>query len=196
MNVRYSLTQTLAPLTEPILLPEAKLFLRVDHTAEDDLITSIVKGVRASTELYLNRQMVSARWALILDEFPPEILLPRPPCRSIIDVQYVDTAGNTQTLAASVYDLDIYRDPARLVPAYGQSWPSTRDQMAAVTVAFNAGYGVHGSVPTAIINAMLMMTAACYDHRDPLAEKRASTQLQRDPVIQALLSPYRVLEVH
>jgi hypothetical protein len=70
-----------------------------------------------------------------------EIFLPFPPLVSVDSIKYVDDATGTQTtLAASEYSVDAVSEPARITPAYGKSWPATRNQAGAVEVTFTAGY--------------------------------------------------------
>ena len=49
------LKQTVAPAVEPISLTEGKLHLRIDTTAEDGLISSLIKTARQYCENYQQR---------------------------------------------------------------------------------------------------------------------------------------------
>lgn len=68
-----------------------------------------------------------------------EIYLPFAPTLFVESIAYVDIDGNTQTLAANQYQVDL-SEPACITPAYGTVWPEIRMQKAAVTVKFSAGY--------------------------------------------------------
>lgn len=131
------------PATEPLTLAEAKAHLRVDGTDEDTLITALIIAARESIETWSRRQLLTATLKLSLDEFPcgdGVIRIPRPPLQSVSSIQYVDTAGDLQTLAAERYQVDALGQPGRVAPAYGTHWPATRDQLNAVHVTFVAGY--------------------------------------------------------
>jgi uncharacterized phiE125 gp8 family phage protein len=131
-----------APYAEPIGLYETKAHCRVQVTADDTYLTDRIRDVREYVEEGLSLQFVAATWRLKLDEFPEddEILLPRGPVIGISAISYVDSDGATQSLTSSDYQLDTSKKLARLQPAYGEAWPSTREQLNAVTVDFYAGY--------------------------------------------------------
>lgn len=95
-------------------------------------------------------------WVQRLDWFPCEIELRRPPVQSVTSVEYVDTAGSTQTLASSRYQLDASSAPGRLRPAYGDSWPTIRLIPNAVTITFVAGYLTAAAVP-AIAKRLILL---------------------------------------
>ncbi len=130
---------TVAPASEPVSLTEAKSWLRVDTADEDTLIARIISAARIWCEkitgLATVNQTVAVRW----DAFEPVLKLPRWPVLSVSSIEYVDTAGVTQTLAASDYYTDIYSRPARIVPAYGVEWPDTLEQINAVKVTLVVG---------------------------------------------------------
>lgn len=135
------LIQTIEPGAEPISLAEAKDHLRLEGYADEDtLVGGIRSAARAYVETFTTRQVVTASWQLTLDWFPSVIELPHPPLQTVTSITYVDTAGDTQTLATSVYTVDNTGLIGRIYPAYNQSWPSTRSQPNAVTVTYVAGY--------------------------------------------------------
>jgi hypothetical protein len=69
-----------------------------------------------------------------------EIFLPKPPLVTVNSIKYIDQNGVQQTLATDQYLVDTVSEPGRVTPAYGTSWPSTREQANAVEVSFNCGY--------------------------------------------------------
>lgn len=188
------LVQTAAPASEPITLTEAKLHLRVDTSADDALITSLIEAARQAAESFCARQFVTATWQYTLDAFPEDdtINLPRPPLQSVTTLKYVDTAGATQTLSASKYTVDTSKFVGRIVPAYGESWPSTYGHIEDVEVTYVAGYGAAAAVPEAIKAAIKLLVADMYEHREAGTEGR----VESNPTVERLLWAYRVLELH
>mgnify|MGYP000875925253 CR=1 FL=1 len=111
----YSLQQTAAPAEEPVSLTEAKLWLRVETSADDSLISSLVTAARGMVEKLAGRQLVTAQWVLRLDTFPypngwwilaypglfPDpmtIRVPKAPLQSVEGITYYDLGGTLQTL--------------------------------------------------------------------------------------------------
>lgn len=144
-----NLITTVAPIGDPITLAEAKNHLHVDDTNSDIRITGLIAAATLNAEHVLKRALMTRTYVLRLDAFPAgDILLPNAPVRSITSIQYVDTAGDTQTWSSTLWASDLYSEPARIRPAYGEVYPSTREQMNAVTVTYKAGYATQGTAAT------------------------------------------------
>lgn len=142
-DIRHSLTVTTRSGVSPVSLIEAKDQARLarDITDEDAIHAAMLLSAVEEVEKDSRRAVLWQRCKLRLDRFPCEILLFRCPVLAIESITYVDTAGDTQTLATSRYQYDISGEPARIQPAYGLDWPTVReDTLNAVTVTFTAGY--------------------------------------------------------
>ena len=189
----WSLTETVAPVAEPVTTAEAKLHLRVDHGDEDAYIDTLVATARQHIELVTRRAMVDTTFTLKMDAFPTEIRPPRSPLSSVSSITYVDTDGDTQTLSASVYSVDTDTEPGRISLAFNQSWPDIREQNNAVVVTFVAGYGSAATnVPAALRETVKLLTAHYYEFRQPVI---AGTTAVKIPLhIESLIWIHRVLE--
>lgn len=130
----------LQPSTRPISLATAKEHLRVTSSTEDTLLARLIGAATGHVETWTRRALVKQTRELVLDFFPAVIEPQRSPLRSVVSIQYVDTAGVTRTLDAARYRVDAQSTPARIVPAYGETWPSTQDVPAAVVVTYVAGH--------------------------------------------------------
>lgn len=196
MNVH--IVQSSPPSLEPVTLTEAKSHCRVDIVEDDVLIGRLITAAREYVEATIKRQLITATWKLYLDSFPEEIILPRPPLSSVTSITYVDTNGATQTVSASVYQVTTADEPARIVTAYGQSWPTARTQPDAVCVTYVAGYASTASsavaaCPVAIKQAMLLIIGHLYEFRQTSV---AGTIISQVPfAVDALLAPYKIAEV-
>lgn len=188
---RYSVETTSGPDAEPLELAETKAHLRVDTTADDDLITALITAARQWAEEHTGRDLITRTRKLYLDAFPWVILLPHPPFQSLVAITYVDTEGATQTLSSSVYDVDSTAEPARVAEAWEQEWPHTRREMRAVTVEYKSGYGdAAAKVPQALRQAMLLLIGHWYEHRE---EVNIGNIVQEVPAAaDRLLRMYRV----
>lgn len=190
----YGLSVVSAPATEPVTLAEAKAHLRVEHTADDAYITTLIEAVRTCIEGITHRALVTQTLELTLDAFPScsgVVRLPRNPVSAVTSVQYIDDAGITQTLDAAKYRVDLKSIVARLTPAYGEIWPTTRPITNAVIVTFTAGYGTAGAVPKAIKQAILLSIGTYYDTLRETVIVGDSVQ-EVPPAAGFLLGPYRV----
>lgn len=157
---------TTEPAVEPLSLTDAKLNLRVDCTADDDLITALIVAARRSCEQYENRAYITQTITAKTFYLPWEIILPLPLLQSVTSVTYVDAAGDEQTLSSDLYDVDTYREPGRITRAYNQSYPSVRGDVNGVTIVYKAGYGdASTDVPQETIQAIQLMVAHLYENR-------------------------------
>lgn len=182
---------TTAPTDEPVTVTEAKTHGRISGSADDTWLTAAIKAARQKVEAEIGRALITQTWTAYLDGFPiGDIRLPRPRAIAIASVKYIDVNGDQQTLSSSVYQLDSKSEPARFGLAYNQTWPSTRDQMNAVEIAYTCGYGNAAAVPEAIKHAILLIVAHLYEHREAVND----FQLHEIPMgAQFLLDPYRVI---
>ena len=158
------------PAVEPVSLDELKAHLRInaDQNDEDALLQHYLTTARKYAENYTWRAFITQTWRVSFDCFPCKIEAPRPPLQEVTSLQYVDTAGDTQTLDEDLYQVDADSQPGRIIPAYGQSWPSIRSgTLNAATVTFEAGYGDSpDDVPEEIRQSILFLAAHLYEQRE------------------------------
>ena len=202
----FSLDLISGPAVEPVTLAEAKLWLRVDQSDEDALISDLITTARISVEEEINRQLITATWRLAMDWFGFNwtaanragtnldlfglsnypIELPRPPLQSVTSVTYYDTAGVLQTLPVTAYQVTTVPLIAQILPTPWTFWPLPQlGRAGAVQVTYVAGYGGSaGSVPTPIKQAIKWRVLLDYG-RDPDLDP-ANVQ----KAISDLISPY------
>lgn len=179
-------------LTAParlISVEDAKLQLRVDQAEDDDRIGVLIDAATEQAEAYCRRRFVSQTWRQTFDGWSGDQLrLYFPPLASVQSVKYVDTAGTLQTLATSQYVVVTDEVPGIIVPAYGVTWPTARDERGAVRVEFTCGYGAAAAVPASIRQAVLEIAAAAYN----LGTGSVAAAVAPDipPTARALLAPY------
>lgn len=191
------------PVQEPLAPEEVQLYRREDSATELPLLTGLIRAAREMVEEHTRTALVTQTWELRVDRFPcGSIRLPRPPVQSVESVKYIDSAGAEVTLAPTEYVLDSSDFPGVVRLAYGRSWPTTRDEPAAVRIRFVAGYPVGGTnldpdpaanVPQAIKAAMQLMIGTLYEHREGII---TGTIVDDNPAVKALLGPYRYLEAY
>lgn len=132
------------PAAEPLHIAEVRQHCKVDITDDDALLGIYLAAARQHAEQQTRRQIVAARWALVLDRFPnprcDSIRIPMGPVRRIVSVEYLNPDGLWTALFSTDYVAELDGEPARVAPAYGLSWPSVRPQQGAVRISFDAGY--------------------------------------------------------
>jgi len=157
---------TTEPEVEPIDIDEAKLNLRVDCDADDDLITALIVAARRWCEDYENRAYITQTITAKTFWLPDQIILPRPLLQSVTSIAYIDTAGDEQTLSSDLYAVDVFREPGQVTKAYNATYPSVRGDVNGVTIVYKAGYGdASTDVPQETIQAIQIMIQYFYDDR-------------------------------
>jgi uncharacterized phiE125 gp8 family phage protein len=176
----------IGPAIEPILVADMKIHLRVQHTAEDALIGSLIGAARAHVEGVLGRSLALQALELTLEAFPErEIKLPRPPIASVASVRFRDFNGALQPLGPESYALFPHDIAPLLLPAFGVVWPATFAALDAVKIAFTSGYA---DVPEDILAAMKMLVGHLYRNREAVSENG----LKEVPMgVNFLLDKYR-----
>lgn len=186
------LVRTADPAGPAVPMIELLEYLRVSSSDDQLVIAGMLSAATGWVEQWTERALITQGWRLVLDAWPADglILIDRTPVLSITSVAYVDTAGAAQVLAPADWQLDRNGAPARLAPAPGTTWPQVREQLAAITIDFQAGYGPSwNDVPETIRQALFRLTAHFYDNRDTANIGNIVTDLPFH--VKALLASYR-----
>jgi uncharacterized phiE125 gp8 family phage protein len=177
------------PTSEPISRAQAKAHLRVDFDDDDALIDILISSARSKAESFLKASILPTVYLLKLNSFPSQIDLPIGPVATTTgsSVTYVNDAGTDVTLPDTLYQFSI-GEYACIRPSYGNTWPSTRPQLDAVTVEFTAGWSAVASVPPAIIAAIYLIIGDLYENRESTA--RGDTVASMPLGAENLLTPF------
>lgn len=192
----FGLTLDTAPTVEPVGLDELKTALRIDGDERTQDLNRLIRAARQYAETYLGRQLCTATWLLKLDAFPANdgaIRPLRPPLVSVTSIGYTDSDGDAQTLDAGNYTVDADTEPGRIVPAYGETWPSTRAVPNAVTVTYVAGYGGAADVPQTIRQGIIALVGHWNENPEPVITGTIAAKLPLH--VEALLDSERIIEV-
>jgi uncharacterized phiE125 gp8 family phage protein len=153
------------PAVEPVSVETAKQHLRVDHSADDALITSYLKTARELGEGLARRAFITQTVEWVMDRWPTNgaMKLPRPPLQSVTSVKYLDTDQAEQTWTD--YVVDARSEPGWLI---FRSTPSGGlFDSGAIAVRFVAGYGnTAETVPNVFIQGILLTVAHWYENRE------------------------------
>lgn len=147
--------------SEPLSLTDAKTFLRVQHTADDDVITAMIKAARLSGEKLTGQSFIARTWRA---SFPAscgtgnEIM--QSPVTSITSVKEWDP--DTQAYVA-------VSDTVFTPSNFGFGWveypaviPKPTDKNFGVQVEFAGGYS---TLPDDLLSALKMHVAFLYENR-------------------------------
>lgn len=174
-------------------LAAAKLFLRIDDTAEDaSLLPEMITAARRRVEAYTRRSLITTTWRYTVDaremdraarraqrrsggEPSPlprlslsgvEVVLPRPPAIAISSVKYYGDDDAAVVYSTDNYRLDVSSDSRpRLVFKYGATLPAVRE-LGSFEVNYTSGYGAAATaVPDDLVQAVKRVLAALYEGR-------------------------------
>lgn len=152
-----SLSRITAPASEPLTLAETKLYLRVDGSGEDALITDLIVSSRMIAEQWLKRSLITQSWKLTFDEYvQDEIMLPMGPINAVTSVTIVNRDTTTQIINSNSYYLNAAKD--KLI------FDSVLIGFK-IEILYSTGYGDATSIPKPIKHGILSHIAAMYDNR-------------------------------
>lgn len=165
-----------APAAEPVTLAEAKAFLRLEHDAEDPLVTSLIAAAARQVEKLTRRVLVAQRWRLdvrLPDDGGAIVLKPRP-VREVEAVRVRRADGAAETLDEDSWAFD---------------WAGERLTLARPPAAIRieidlaVGYGDPDQIPESLRLAVKRLTADAFERR---------SGADGPPVeIEGLVGPYR-----
>ncbi len=176
------------PAVEPVSLAEAKAWLRVETTAEDEIVGALIASARLVVESLTRRFLVAQTWRLVFDAWPVgNLTLPFSPVRSVV-VRTFDANGAASTAPIENYSIDQYAGEARL--RFISAPPQPGRQTAGIEIDVEAGFATTASgVPAPLRQAMRLLIARWYENR---GDVEADADMARTPAsVAALLAPYR-----
>lgn len=180
-----------APTDAPITVAEARGVHHVDGTADDFLIGLAIAQAVEDAEHIMKRAVMPQKWQLTLPCFEAVLTLQRPKVTQVDSLQYIDSTGQLATLAPEAYQLAAASDyTATVTPAYGTSWPVTRQHPEAVRVVFSCGYTNAGAVPASIKAWILLRVGALIENRSAWTQGKA---IEFNPNLDHLLDRFKVI---
>ncbi len=183
------------PASEPVSLAQAKLFLRVEHDADDDLIAALIAAARVQVEAQTRRALIAQGWRLVRDVWPSGVMIPILPV-PLIQVNAIgvyDAAGMLQMLDVDDFSIDTVSAPAILAFERG-AVPVPGRPNGGIEIDIEAGYGdVATDVPEPLRQAIRLLVAHWYENRRIIA---ASGEVASLPAsVASLIAPFRVLSL-
>jgi hypothetical protein len=187
-----------------VSLADMKVFLRVDGSGDDDIITAYIATATEAVKQYLRQAILTETLVFKADGFTdghgddnllalgpgvhtasrPYVLgggetleLPFSPLQYVTSIVTYDRSNNASTYDASRYQVDL--TSGRIYLDEGETWPSDLRAQDAVQVTYVAGYG-SGDIPPPILEAIRMYVTSMYEGCAGMTDQAKS-----------LLAPYR-----
>ncbi|UJW85514.1 head-tail connector protein [Devosia sp. SL43] len=153
------------PAEEPVSLGEAKAFLKVDDSAEDALITTLIGAARMHVEGVTGRALLAQSWRVVLDEWPDNrvVRLPVTPFMAVTEINAYDAEGAAHEVPLAQF----MSEPDRLLlPTTVAGMPLLRERQG-IEIDYVAGFGTEPEdVPSDIRQALLVLVGYWHEHRD------------------------------
>jgi uncharacterized phiE125 gp8 family phage protein len=170
---------------------------------EEEYIGRLIRASLRTAESFLHgRVLLPQTWRLVMNGFPTEFIeLPFGPVISVESIDYVDSAGDDQTLAGSPAEFQVESESGprggrvRIYPLSGESWPSVESSnSSAVTVTYTAGYPLdadgRATVPEDIDAGRLLVIGELYKQRSESVHAMNQNPALRSA--RSLWAPYRM----
>lgn len=159
-----------APAIEPVMLAEAKSWLREDGADEDGLIQTLIVAARMTLEAYTRRFFVTQSWRVTLDAWPDSVAsdatltIPFAPFRNVSAIRVYDANDVAQTLATATYRAPAANESGRIV--FVSAPPAPGRAHNAIEIDFSLGYGALATdTPEPLRRALLALLAHWRENR-------------------------------
>lgn len=202
---------TRAPAVEPLTLADVKAHLRIDTSDEDGLLQTLILTSRMHIEVALGLALITQAWSCYFDRWPqalgsppgvaglrdahfapnaaPALTLPLFPIASVDAIRIYADDGSFAALPVSDFTLDLASRPARIARRVGAAAPQPARRMNGIEFAVTAGFGATpADVPAPIRQALLLLVAHWYEHRDPIEIGKIESRVP--DAVSALLAPW------
>jgi uncharacterized phiE125 gp8 family phage protein len=184
-----SLDVITAPAALPVTPDELKSWLGITQTVttHDVEIDACLIAARDWVERAGKLTLIKTVRRMTLDGFPEAtstnergiIEFKRSPLIAVDSIKYVDSAGVQQTLEASKYQVDARSDPGRVAPAWGESWPSTRDQLATVELQYQCGFGTgRDDIPGTLLSLVRFIASHWFSNRETVSVGTGTKEIE------------------
>jgi hypothetical protein len=167
-----------APVVEPITLAEAKEYARIDGSAEDALITALIKMARIHSESFTGKSLVPKTITITSFSFPYQFQMPYGPLNAENNVTKVVTLDQNGAETNLNYQVNPGLYPKMMILGGNQSYK--------FKTIYTAGFT---TVPEDIKLAMKMLVNTLYERREDVI---IGTIVADFPLgVKALLMPYK-----
>ncbi|WP_417848374.1 head-tail connector protein [Thalassoglobus sp.] len=181
-----ALTITTPAATLPISVADLKTHMRITHSADDDYITDLAWMAYAWIEREADITISETSYSLVLSQFDPVVIIPKPPVQSLDSLTYYDTDNQSQSLSVGTdfYLVNSTKQAAMLTPV--ERWPSVFDRPDAINIEFTCE---SDPVPHQVPHLMRLLVGAAYEFREgEITLKTEQLKLGVDRLVKQIMN--------
>lgn len=179
------------PAIEPLSLAEAKAFLRVETSDDDDVIGALIAGARIHVEAQTRRALITQGWRLSRDAWPEDgrLTIVPAPLQALTAARVYDFEGLAHDVDTQAFVLD---KGASVIAFAPWAVPAPGRVAAGIELDVTVGYGAAAAdVPEALRQAIRLLVAHWYENRGLVTTGANYSPLPQS--VAALIAPYRML---
>jgi len=164
----YAYTLVTGPTESPVTDSEMEAHARAAGQPSEQYLPFLLAAAE-HVETITGRKLLSQTWKMFCDDWPMSDRLEIPFGRltSVTHVKYTNIIGTVTTFDPSNWEISTARDPGVLALSYNKTWPDdTLQVLDPIEIQFVCGWASAGEVPAPIRNAILLIAAHLYEHRE------------------------------
>lgn len=178
-NVSYHIERTATSGAPLVTLADAKRYLKVGYSAEDELIKELIEQVTDDIEGFAWRSLLASTYKVYTNCLLPSVILARGPVDTISSVQYYDENNELQTLSSSYYFL-AKGVPDQVCKAKDVTYPTIYRRQDAVIVTYTTSPTPDRKVKSRVLKGV-----------GYLFENRSNLEMRMDEVYRSIVAGMR-----
>jgi len=187
------LTRTIAPVSGPISLTEAKSFCDIQHDLKDADISAFIDTAAADVENYTGLALGVQTWVYRAGSWPAcgrIVELERSPLVAVSSVKYYPSGGGAQaTVSSADYYVATGKRPGFVEFKDTYSFPALAVRHDAVEITFTAGWSDVATIDPVLLHAVKLTVRELLDRPDTII---TGTIVSEVPRLRNLLDSRRV----
>lgn len=181
------------PAVEPLSLDEAKTFLRVEHSDDDQVIGALIASARMHVEAQAKIALITQSWRMVFDCWPHHgrIVVRPGPLKALSAVRVYDIDGNPHIVDTQAFVPDFGASTLAFMP---WALPAAGRIAAGIELDVSVGFGeAAADVPEPLRQAIRLLVAHWYENRGLIGTANVAAMLPAS--FAALIASYRVLSL-
>ncbi|MFZ0353176.1 MAG: head-tail connector protein [Pseudolabrys sp.] len=181
------------PAVEPLSLDEAKTFLRVEHSDDDQVIGALIASARMHVEAQAKIALLTQNWRMVFDCWPHHgrIVVRPGPLRALSAVRVYDINSNPHIVDTQAFVPDFGVSTLAFMP---WALPVPGRIAAGIELDVAIGFGdAAADVPEPLRQAIRLLVAHWYENRGLTGTANEAAILPAS--FAALIASYRELSL-